>query len=140
MDVKDLHRSIWQRLFGLPATPKPMDSGCWTFSDGKILIDLKVAPELRNPSGALRLEGKGLPCRLLVLRGEDGAYHVFHNRCTHLGHRRVDPVPGTRTVQCCSVNKSTYTYEGLNIRGPAPRPLTTYAATLEGDTLVVRLA
>ena len=140
MDVKDLHRSIWQRLFGLPATPKPMDSGCWTFSDGKIVIDIKLAPELRKPSGALRLEGKGLPRRLLVVHGEDGTFLVFHNRCTHLGHRRVDPVPGTRTVQCCSVNKSTYTYEGLKIRGPAPKPLTTYPVTLEGDTLVVRLA
>jgi len=38
------------------------------------------------------------------------------------------------------VNKSTYTYEGLKIRGPAPKPLTTYPVTIEGDSLVVRFA
>jgi len=140
MDRIDLQRNIWQRLLGLPATPKPSDSECWAFSDGKIVIDLGAAPELQKPGGALRLEGKGLPLRLLVLHGEDGGFHAFRNRCTHLGHRRVDPVPGTRTIQCCSVNKSTYSYDGMTIRGPAPRPLTAYPTTLDGQRLVIKLA
>src|SRR5512136_3298492 len=108
MTVKFLNRSLLQRLFGLPATGMPQDPQCWTFSGGKIQIDLARAPELKAPGGALRLEGGRLPRRVLVVRAEDGRFHAFHNRCTHLGHRRLDPVPGTGTVQCCSVNKSTY--------------------------------
>jgi nitrite reductase/ring-hydroxylating ferredoxin subunit len=140
MERNDLQRTFWQRLLGLPATPQPADSGCWAFSGGKVVIDLGMAPELQKPGSALRLEGKGLPRRLLVLHGEDGGFHAFHNRCTHLGHRRVDPVPGTRTIQCCSVNKSTYSYDGATLRGPAPGPLTAYPATLEGQRLVIKLA
>ena len=87
MERKDLQRTFWQRLFGLPATPQPADSGCWAFSGGKVVIDLGMAPELQKPGGALRLEGKGLLRRLLVLHGEDGGFRAFHNRCTHLGHR-----------------------------------------------------
>jgi len=139
MERKDLQRTFWQRLFGLPATPRPADSGCWASSGGNVVIDLGKAPELRTPGGALRLEGKGLSRRLLVLHGEDGVFRAFQNRCTHLGHRRVDPVPGTRTIQCCSVNKSTYSYDGTTLRGPAPGPLTTFPAALEGQRLVIRL-
>jgi Rieske Fe-S protein len=34
------------------------------------------------------------------------------------------------------VNKSTYSYDGATLRGPAPGPLTAYPATLEGQRLV----
>jgi len=132
MAVKILNRSLFQRIFGRPATPMPRNPECWTFRDGRIVVDLRRAPELREPGGALRLEGRGLPRRVLMVRGEDGRLHAFHNRCTHLGHRRLDPVPGTATVQCCSVNKSTYTYDGQRIHGPAPRPIAVYPVAVEG--------
>jgi nitrite reductase/ring-hydroxylating ferredoxin subunit len=139
MAVKFLNRNFFQRLFGLPATSKPLDPQCWTFSDGKIMIDLKRAPELKKHGGALRLEGDGLPMRVLVIRGEDGEFYAFHNRCTHLGHRRLDPVPSTGTVQCCSVNKSTYTYDGLKVYGPPTGPIGTFKVKLDGDRLIVSL-
>jgi hypothetical protein len=37
MIVKFLNRNFFQRIFGQPATPKPLDPHCWSFSDGKIL-------------------------------------------------------------------------------------------------------
>ena len=139
MAVKFLNRNFFQRLFGLPATSKPLDPQCWTFSDGKIMIDLNRAPELKKHGGALRLEGDGLPMRVLVIRGEDGEFYAFHNRCTHLGHRRLDPVPSTGTVQCCSVNKSTYTYDGLKVYGPPTGPIGTFKVKLDDDRLIVSL-
>jgi nitrite reductase/ring-hydroxylating ferredoxin subunit len=139
MAVTFLNRSFFQRLFGIPATPQPRVPGCWSRAGETIVIDLDKAPELDRPSGALRLEGGGLPIRVLVVHGQDGKYHAFHNRCTHLGHRRLDPVPGTATVQCCSVNKSTYAYDGPTLFGPAPRPITVFPVEREGGRLVVRL-
>jgi len=68
---------------------------CWNYVDGKLTIDLNGASELKTLGGAVRIEGKNLPKRIFVVLGEDGAYRAFHNRCTHLGHRRLDPVPGT---------------------------------------------
>ncbi|RLC32026.1 MAG: Rieske (2Fe-2S) protein [Deltaproteobacteria bacterium] len=140
MEIKFLNRNIFQRIFGIPATPKFNHPDCWHFSDGKLTVDLKKVPELDKPGGAIRVEGRDLPRRILVVHGEDGNYHVFQNRCTHMGHRRLDPVPGTNTVQCCSVNKSTYDYAGTKIHGPAPKPITTYPVIVENDKLIASLS
>ena len=140
MEIKFLKRSFFQRLLGKPVTSGPKDPNCWSYSDGKLSIDLKNAPELEKPGGALRFEGGNLPVRLLVFFGEDKKYHAFRNRCTHMGHRRLDPVPGTDTVQCCSINKSTYDYEGRKIYGPAPDPIINYATTLDNGRLVVTIS
>lgn len=139
MTIKILKRSLFHRLLGIPATTKPLDPDCWTYSDGKVTVDLKRASELQKPGGAITLKGRGLPERLLVLFGEDGQYHAFQNRCTHMGHRRLDPVPGTHTVQCCSVSKSTYDFEGNKVYGPTPKPIRTYLTDTEGDRLMVTI-
>ncbi len=139
MEVKFLDRNIFQRILGIPATGKPRNPDCWSYRDGKLVIDLKKAPELDKPGGALRLEGGNLPLRVLVVRGPDGEFHAFHNRCTHFGHRRLDPVAGTDTVQCCSVSKSTYGLDGTKRYGPAPKAITTYPLTAEQDQVTVVL-
>jgi len=140
MEIKFLKRNIFQRIFGISATSNPQDPDCWTYSNGKLTVNLKKAPELEKPGGAIRLEGGDLPQRVLVIRGEDNKFHVFQNRCTHMGHRRLDPVPGTSTVQCCSVGKSTYDLEGKNIHGPAPDPINTYPVSLEGNNLIATIS
>ncbi|MDX9789118.1 MAG: Rieske 2Fe-2S domain-containing protein [Desulfobacterales bacterium] len=136
MPVKSLKRNFFQRVCGIPATSKPQSPDCWQFSAGKLTIDLKKAPELHHPGGAIRLEGGNLPERILVVHGEDGVFRMFQNRCTHIGHRRLDPVPGTNTVQCCSVNKSTYDVKGTKIHGPTSRPILAYPVSREGDKLI----
>ena len=139
MEIKFLKRNIFQRIFGLPMTSKPANPDCWRYSDGELTIDLTKTPELKEKGGAIRLEGGHLPLRVLVLAGDDGEYHAFHNRCTHLGHRRLDPVPGTGTVQCCSVNKSTYDSNGKNIYGPAPNPIKVFTVNEDGNQLSIRV-
>ena len=139
MEIKFLKRNIFKRILGIPATSRPGDPGCWSYSDGKLTVDLKRVPELEKPGGAIRLEGGNLPERILVVYGEDEKLRVFRNRCTHVGHRRLDPVPGTATVQCCSVNKSTYDFEGTKVYGPAPDPIITYPSSSEGDELVATI-
>jgi nitrite reductase/ring-hydroxylating ferredoxin subunit len=140
MTVKILERGIFQRLFGLPATPTPAMPGCWRYLEGNLVIDLGAAAELQKPGGALRFEGGNLPRRVLVVHGEDGRFRAFDNRCTHFGHRRRDPVPGTQTVQCCSLNKSTYNITtGEKTHGPTPKPVVIYPVVSDGVQLVVRL-
>ena len=140
MEVKFLNRNIFQRIFGIPATPRFDNPDCWRFSDGKLTVDLKKVPELEKPGGAIRLEGGTLPQRVLVIHGGDDNYRVFRNRCSHIGHRRLDPVPGTNTVQCCSVSKSTYDFEGTKIHGPAPESIISYPVTIENDKLIATLS
>ena len=140
MEIKFLKRSFFQRLLGISATDKPKVDSCWNYTNGKLTIDLSKASELNAPGGAARFEGNNLPVRVLVVCGDDGEYRAFHNRCTHLGHRRLDPVPGTNTVQCCSINKSTYDVDGKKIFGPMPHPITPYPVEKSQDKLIVSIS
>jgi nitrite reductase/ring-hydroxylating ferredoxin subunit len=139
MHIKFLKRNIFQRILGLPMTSKPVHPDCWQYSEAKLTIDLTKTPELKNNGGAIRLEGNNLPLRILVIAGDDGQYHAFHNRCSHLGHRRLDPVPETVTVQCCSVNKSTYDLNGKIIYGPAPNPIKVFSVSRDGERLSIMI-
>ncbi len=139
MAKETLRRNIFQRLLGISATQPPKDPDCWSFEDGRITIDLRRTPELAQTSGALRLEGGDLPKRTLVVHSNDGRYHAFCNQCAH-GKRRLDPVPGTTTVQCCSVGKSTYDYGGERLSGSAKGPITPFKVELKGEQVIVILA
>jgi nitrite reductase/ring-hydroxylating ferredoxin subunit len=140
MTVQFLQRSIWQRIFGISATAKPQDESGWHYESGQLTISLDRLPELTQAGTAIRFEGKSLPVRVLVVFGQDRQYRAFHNRCTHLGHRRLDYVPGTETVQCCSVNKSTYTFDGDKIHGPAPQSIDTYPVEVGERKLRIRIS
>jgi Rieske Fe-S protein len=49
-------------------------------------------------------------------------------------------VPGTETVQCCSVNKSTYTFDGDKIHGPTPQSIDTYPVEVGERKLRIRIS
>jgi nitrite reductase/ring-hydroxylating ferredoxin subunit len=140
MSVTFLQRSIWQRMFGICATGKPSNENGWHYESGQLVINLSETPELTQPGTAVRFEGKTLPVRVLVVLGTDRQYRAFHNRCTHFGHRRLDYVPETETVQCCSVNKSTYTFDGEKIHGPTPKPVDTYPVEQVKEQLRIQIS
>ena len=130
---------IFARIFGICKTKPPADAGCWNYSEGKVEIELERAPELSKPGEAIRLEGMGLPERVLVIHGDDGQFHAFRNKCTHMGGRRIDPLPGTADIRCCSVSKSTYNLSGEVVSGPAKGPLKTYPVKTEDNKLIILL-
>ena len=140
MNKQGLKRGFINRILGIPATKTPQDSDCWSYNDDTVTVDLDRAPELSKPGGAMRLEGESLPERVLIFLGDDGEYRAVKNRCTHVGHRRLDPVPGQNCVQCCSVNGSIYEYDGTNLKGPAPHPVKTFEVTKDGNILSIKLA
>jgi len=127
-----------KRLLGICSTRQPANAACWSYADGKVHVELSEAPELEAPEGAIRLEGKGLPDRILVVRGPDGQLYAFKNRCTHMG-RRIDPLSDSEKLQCCSVNKSTYDYSGLVMSGPTTDNLTKYPTVIQDNRLTVSL-
>ena len=138
METEALRRNIFQRLLGICATKQPVNEDCWVFENGRIIVSLARAPELAGRGGAMRLEKKNLPERVLVVHGDDGEYYAFRNRCAH-AKRRLDPLPGSQRVQCCSVGKSTFDYEGKRVSGPAKKSIDSYAVSVEGDKLVITL-
>jgi nitrite reductase/ring-hydroxylating ferredoxin subunit len=138
MTVTTLPRTFFQRLFGRCLTKPPADAGCWSVAEGEVTIDLARAPELARPDGALRLEGDGLPTRLLVVQDPNGEYHAFENHCTH-GKRRLDPIPGEGLVQCCSLGRSTFDTQGRSVHGPGKSPIRCHPVTAENGTVRIRL-
>ena len=135
-----LKRNVFQRLMGIPATSKPSDDQCWSFSDGKIEIDLKRAPELKDVGGAIRLEKKQLPERLIVFHGTNGKYYAFKNKCKHMG-RRMDIIPGSDKLQCCSIGKTTYNKDGnpLSGFGSGKGKLCSYNVEVTLDKLIIKI-
>jgi len=108
---------IFARIFGICKTEVPKNADCWNYSEGKVEISLEKVPELIKPGNAVRLEGKGLPQRILLVCGHDGQFHAFENRCSHMG-RRLDPLDNTKNIQCCSISCSTFDYTGRPVSGP----------------------
>ena len=115
--------SFFKRLLGICATQPPADGEGWHVENGQAVLNLAQLPELAHPGGAVRLEGRGLTKRVLVLRSADGELHAFLNKCTHAG-RRLDPLPDGSRVQCCSVGKSTFELDGSLVSGSAKKDLT----------------
>lgn len=136
--IKFLKRNVFQRLFGICATGMLADTESWSVGDNVITIELDRVPELANPGGAVRLEGKNLPERILVVHGEDGEYHAFLNKCVH-GNRRLDPVPGTNTVQCCSIGKSTFDLNGNHLFGAVRENVDVFPVETENGKILIKL-
>jgi nitrite reductase/ring-hydroxylating ferredoxin subunit len=139
MAIKGLKRNIFQRILGICATKEPLNPECWTAAGGAITVNLEKASELAAKGGAIRLEGKGMPKRVLVFRDDSGALRAFDNKCAHKG-RRIDPVSGEGIVQCCSVNAAAYDYQGKKIEGPGEGQLSPLAVKEEGGKAVIQLA
>lgn len=127
-----------KRILGICETRQPSDAESWRYENGRITVRLSRLPELGRPGGAVRLEGGGLPRRVLLVHGTDGRFHAVANRCTHMG-RRLDPHPGKDRIECCSVSKSTFTYEGEPVSGAAKAPLEIFSVEVDGDALRIRI-
>ncbi|WP_373498318.1 Rieske (2Fe-2S) protein [Desulfococcus sp.] len=129
---------LLKRILGICETRLPSVVDSWRYEDLRITVRLSRMPELRRPGGAVRLEGGGLPRKVLLVHGTDGRFHAFANRCTHMG-RRLDPLPGNDRMECCSVSRSTFTYAGDPVSGAAKAPVETFPVDAEGDELRIRL-
>jgi len=86
-----------------------LDAKCGSYSNDEIVVELARAKELAPVGGGLRLEGRGLPKRVIIARGSEDRYFAFENVCQQ-GKRRVDPVPGKKRVPCCSIGKTKYDF------------------------------
>lgn len=138
MEVKTNPIGFWKRLFGKCLTQPPANADCWKYENGLLIIDLSRTPELVQKAGAIRIENQTLPDRVLIVHGDDDQYYAYRNRCMH-AKRRLDPVPGSNTIQCCSINKTTYDYQGRVIVGPAKGPLTAYPVDFEEGRIFINV-
>ncbi|GAB6163288.1 hypothetical protein JCM12298_24480 [Desulfothermus naphthae] len=127
---------IFKAVLGICRT-KELSPHLWNLEQNKIYIDLEKVPELQKKDGAVYLKGKGLKYPVLIIRDGDKDFLAFVNRCTHIGHRKLDPVPEKKEIRCCSLFHSTFDYKGNKLRGPAKKPLTPFPVKCVNNTLIV---
>lgn len=137
-DLTAENRGFMDRVAGRPITDLPQAVDAWSYQNSILTLDLARLPELETLGGAVRIEGEVLSDPVLVILGDDGEYYAFKNACTHAG-RMIDPLAGTMTLECCSVNQSTFNYTGNVLSGPAKEALTSYALSLDGEVLSIDL-
>lgn len=130
---------LLKRILGICETFSPRDPDCWRFEAGVLRVDLEKLPELTVPGRAVRIEGKGLPERVLLVHSPEGEWRAYANRCTHMG-RRLDFVPESGNVRCCSVSQSLFRSSGALIDGPAKGPIKWFPVTKTDRMLHVTLS
>jgi len=126
---------IFHRIFGISETPKA-PGRAWKRKGKEIVVNLDRADELEKPGGSVRLEGMGLKNRILLFKGDDGEFRAFHNKCACAGWR-LDHHPGTSTVQCCTLGRSTYDYNGNVLKGSARHAVKTYSVKQDGRKIII---
>ncbi len=127
---------FFSRILGTCRTKPPQDPECWRHLEGRLEVDLDRVPELKRQDGAVRLEGRGEPLRVLLIYGQDGRFHAFENKCSH-GGRRLDPLPDAAQIQCCSLGRSTFDYRGERLSGAAKGPVRTLLVEQDGSRLII---
>ncbi len=127
------------RIRGISQTPLLEDASAWQYDDGALTVSLSAVPDLAAIGGAVRVEDETLPARVLIVHGADDAFHAFKNECTH-AQRRIDVKKGTDKLECCSISRSQFSYDGAVLTGPAKGSLTVFEVEQQGDQLVIRLA
>jgi Rieske Fe-S protein len=118
---------------------KPLSQDLWNLEGDAVRVKLSGNPDIIERGGGTYLQGKGLARPVLVVRTDDGEYLALTNRCTHVGHRKIDPVPGQKTLRCCSVGHSTFDYEGKPLSGPAKNPLARHEIVLDKGDLLIKV-
>jgi len=127
--------SFFKALCGICYSPK-LDNSLWQYQDGTLLLK-REDYEKQNSMGVY-MTGGGLPNPVLLFRGNDGVLYAIKNVCSHM-RRKIDPVPGSNTLRCCSVMHSSFDYSGRKLSGPANKDLVAYDLSQKGHDILIKV-
>jgi cytochrome b6-f complex iron-sulfur subunit len=128
---------FFKALLGICET-KPLDPAMWSLDGETARLHIADKGDVLPKGGAVYLKGRGLKRPVLVIRTDDDHYLAFTNRCPH-ANRKLDHLPNQRALRCCSVNHSTFDYDGKRLTGPAKEALKRHPVSVDGGDLVVTL-
>ncbi len=99
----------------------------------RLSIDLDQVPKLKEIGGhiTIRLMNQDV----LLLRDSEKSLRIINARCTHKGCTVKYSEKDNRLE--CPCHGSQYDLNGNVLRGPAPRPLTTYSGEIEGGQILM---
>ena len=130
---------IFKQLFGICETKRPLNEKAWTLNKDNIIeVDLNLMTELKEKECAVRLERRSPLIRVLLLKNQNGDFHAFENRCTHMG-RRLDLREGQQKMKCCSVSGSCFDMDGNVTGGPAKKTIRKFNVIKEDNILKIEV-
>jgi len=129
---------IYKSICGICETER-LDSALWSVEGETLMVKVGEVPQLAEKDGAVYVQGEGLATPVLVVKTGDGEFAAFENRCTHLPHRKLDPVPGEDRLRCCSISHSRFDMEGKPVSGPGTEPIMRYETALSDGNLTIAL-
>jgi len=102
---------------------------------GWVAVPLAKAPKLQTVGGSMvtRIRGKEL---LLVRDGQESA-HAFEAKCPH-EQCDLNYAPDKRKIEC-PCHAAIFDLSGKVLEGPPPRPLETYQAIVDGETILLHI-
>ena len=127
------------------ATPK--STGCdtptlepasLTVGEKQLTINLALAPSLDAPDCAARIKLPDRALDILVVRTGDKEFKALEGQCTHAG-RPLSYVATRRLLQCNNFGHSLFDLQGTVMKGPAEKPLKSYAVRQQDDRLHIAL-
>jgi nitrite reductase/ring-hydroxylating ferredoxin subunit len=122
----------------LCCTTPPLPAGGVAFEPGKITVDLKRVPELRQTGAAFRVVDESRKINLILIHAGRGQYVAMDRSCTH-GGAQCTYNPKRRTVQCTSLNHAEYDLEGRLLHGRTHGSLRSYKIQTSGSRLEIAL-
>jgi cytochrome b6-f complex iron-sulfur subunit len=115
-------------LLGLPTVPAHADGR-------KVALALAKLETLKSVGGSIILKVKGK--LLLLVRDSSASVRAFNPLCTH--RECVVAYHSAEHKIKCPCHGSQFDMAGKVLKGPASRPLGTYAAELAGEQIIVTL-
>ncbi len=93
---------------------------------------------MRQVGGAVKVRNSDLPDELIIARVEENRFVIASLLCTHRGVELEYDRENTR-FKCPSLGSSVFALDGANVSGMARKPLRTYEAVLESNSLTIRV-
>ncbi len=109
-----------------------------TFGPGGLTIDLLKAPSLREVGNAAYVVNKDKALELIVVHAQVNRYCVLSRLCTH-GGQVISFNRERGMLQCNNFNHSLFELNGNVWKGPAEKPLKSYAVVLIQEALVISI-
>ena len=126
---------IFKSIFGICNSPK-LNETLWHYENNVITIEESVFND-QNAAGVY-MKGQGLLKPVLLYRGDDDALHAVQSVCPH-AKRKIDPIPGSGKLRCCSLMHSTFDYNGKKLSGPAHGDLTIYPISQQNGQIQIAI-
>lgn len=106
-------------------------------TNNTVVIPLVDFPELTEIGGSLVGRADGYPNPIVVAHVDDVRFAALDAICTHM--RCTVAYNALNITLDCPCHNTTYEVDGTVIGGPAPRPLTVFAASSDGTNLTITL-